>query len=132
MPISFTTYALATGEFKAQYRVPTEEARDLNVPAGHGYIDGRQDIGGTYVDGEDVVARPEQALVISDLDALTVGDLVRIEGIESGSAVRVADYEGVVDDGFIEWTTAEAGTFQILITHFPHKGVAVDATFTNA
>lgn len=132
MPISFTTYELATGEFKAQYLVPTEEARELNVPAGHGYIDGRQDIGSTYVDGTDVVARPEQSLVISDLDALTVGDLVTISGIEPGSAVRVADYEGVVDDGFIEWTSAEAGTFQIFITNFPYQGVAVDATFTNA
>jgi hypothetical protein len=131
MPVSFTTYELATGDFKAQYLVPNEAARDLNVPAGHGYIDGHQDVGGTYVDDTDVVERPEQTLTISDLDSLIVGELVTIAGIEPGSVLRVADYEGVVDDGFIEWTSAEEGTFQIMISRFPYKGVAVDATFTS-
>ena len=132
MSIAFTTYDLATGEFKNGFSVPNAETRDLNVAAGQGYIEGLQNIGASYLLDGEVVARPAMALVSNAGPAMVPHQLLSITNIPPGTRLLGAGLDLIIDDGFVEWTTAVGGRFTFTLLNFPYKNGVIDATFTDA
>jgi hypothetical protein len=129
MTLSFTTVDLATGEFKNGFTVPNEKARDLNVPEGFGYVDGLQEIGSVYLLDGEIVARPDMGLLSNAHDAMAPHELLSITNIPPGTRLYGPELDLVIDDGFVEWTSAVAGRFTFVLIDFPYKNGAVNATF---
>jgi hypothetical protein len=131
MTLSFTTVDLATGEFKNGFTVPNEKARDLNVPEGFGYVDGLQEIGSMYLLDGEIVARPDMPLVTNAHDAMAPHELLSITNIPPGTRLYGPELDEIIEDGFVEWSSAVEGRFMLTLINFPYKNGVIDATFSN-
>lgn len=81
------------------------------------------------IDGA-LVLRP--AMELDFPESVLVDEVWRIEGIPSGAGVSHPDGLITVDDGYVNWSSAVAGTFRFFITCFPYIEREVYVTVTEA
>lgn len=86
-------------------------------------VDGRE----FYIKDGSPEPRPEMALSIQGDAYLAVGEVLRIEGIPVGTDLIYPGGRTKVDDGFIEWSTNEPGSYYFKFSNFPAKEVEVNA-----
>lgn len=78
----------------------------------------------------EVEERPVFAL--SHPGSVLAGAVFRVDDIPAGTTVTGPNFSEVVDDGFIEWTSMEPGTYRIAFENFPYMEHSINAEFTSA
>ncbi len=124
-----TIYNLATGQIEMNVEAPDEAGIVLQTTGREGLaivFDEMFDSMQVYIQNELPVPRPEMPWVGGDV-GLTVGEVFRLDGIPVGSSVRHPGGSAVVNDGFIEWSTNEPGSYLIQVINFPYKEVNFNA-----
>lgn len=71
-----------------------------------------------YVDNGELAERPRMQL---DWHYDKLAETVVVDRIPPGARVETANWEGTVDDGFVAWPVAEAGSYQIAVDCFPYR-----------
>ena len=80
-----------------------------------------------YHNGTAYVVRPDFSLVYSTLEIDTT-ETLNITGIPTGTAVTHPGGVATVNDGYIDWSCVEPGTYEISFINFPYKPVTLNAT----
>lgn len=71
-----------------------------------------------YVADGELVERPSLEL---DWHYDELAETIVVDRIPPGARVETANWEGTVDDGFVAWPVAEAGSYQITVDCFPYR-----------
>lgn len=123
-------YQVATGQIMMTVVAPDEESILLQKH-GREDLDAIMDI---EVDGREFYIhegapkpRPEMGLSVQGEAYLSVGEVLRVEGIPAGTEVVYPGGRATVDDGFIEWSTNEPGNYYFKFFNFPAKEVEINA-----
>ncbi|SUE95808.1 Uncharacterised protein [Ectopseudomonas mendocina] len=80
-----------------------------------------------YIENGSPKPRPDMGVSVQGEAYLSVGEVLRVEGIPSGTDVVYPGGRATVDDGFIEWSTNEPGSYYFKFFNFPAKEVEINA-----
>lgn len=86
-------------------------------------VDGRE----FYIKNGSPRPRPEMSLSLQGDVYLGVNEVLRIESIPAGTEVVYPGGKAIIDDGFIEWSANEPGSYYFKFSNFPLKEVEVNA-----
>ena len=120
-----TIYIKESGEISRTVYVPTVDDLVIQCNDGESYLPGELSPDHYIKDGE-VVQRPTMDLTVSSTE-LEVDEVLRIENIPEGSKVFHPEGELIVDDGYIEWSSVEPGTYLFRFENFPYMEEEVNA-----
>ena len=77
-----------------------------------------------------IVERPVMGVSVTEDQKLGTGQMLRVGGIPVGTRVICPGFDGVVDDGYIEWLSVTEGTYHFMFVNFPYREVEFDAIVT--
>lgn len=80
-----------------------------------------------YIQNGAPVERPEMKLSIKGDVYLDVGEVLKVEDIPKGTEVIYPAGIATVDDGFIEWSAVEPGSYYFKFINFPMKEEEIHA-----
>lgn len=123
-------YKKSTGEILRRCEVPWS-ALMAQLRDGETYILGDADDSKFFIENYQVTPRPLMPIQVAKNEVM-VGEPFRIEGIPSGCKVFYPNGNLVVDDGYIEWSSAVTGRFTFRLKCFPFREVSVYASVTQA
>ncbi|MCA9340018.1 MAG: hypothetical protein KDA17_03860 [Candidatus Saccharibacteria bacterium] len=127
MIAEWTVFDVGTGE--CLFVVSgTEATAQLN---GANYLLGAFSGEDYYYDGAQMQLRPAFDLQPVSL-TITTAQTLTINNIPVGTTVTHPDGSVVVDDGFIEWSATEPGSYEFLFDNFPYIQEVLVATVTSA
>lgn len=86
-------------------------------------LDGRE----FYIENGLPRPRPEMGISVQGEVYLSVGEVLRVDGIPAGTDVVYPGGRAKVDDGYIEWSTNEPGQYYFKFSNFPVKEVEINA-----
>ena len=125
-----TIYDLATGRIEMTVVAPDEEGVKIQIIGKPGlgiYFDNKIDGANFYINEGKVLERPSMSLSLTDEVYLSVGEVIRIEGIPEECDVSHPGGVTQVNDGFVEWSSVEPGDFTLSFSKFPYKEVTINA-----
>lgn len=73
-----------------------------------------------FVSNGEVMPRPEMDLSL-DKSAVAVNEIVTISGVPQGCEVVFDDELHTINDGVMEWSSAVAGSYELLFSFFPFR-----------
>lgn len=121
---NFVVYLESTGEIVrsgmcAEVQLQTHHAGERAMVT-ESLVDGANH----YVQAGSIVERPEMALGYSE-GAVQAGAAVAFTSVPAGSVVRFAGERVVVDDGVLEWSSAEPGRYELRFSCFPYRDAVI-------
>ena len=128
----YVIYDQATGEISRYLSVPATSILS-NVAEGEAYLETESFPNSLveYVSEGVLTPRPTMSLVQSTAGLMTTETLT-ISGIPPGTLVQYPGGEVMVDDGYIDWSSASEGTFNFRFINFPYQEAVLNATVTAA
>lgn len=117
----------ATGRILRSGYCPTTQMT-IQAQSGESVIDSPGDDATQYVVDGAVVDRPTFSLQPNATE-LTPSQTFRVDNIPAGTSVKYPDGDVVIDDGFLEWTSAVEGIYSFTFRNFPYAEEIIYAEF---
>ena len=130
--IEGTIYNRTTGEIYLTAAGSDESILEAQLPLypDSTYLVGEQvDGGGYYLPNGVKTPRPFMGLMVTPPEDHSAGYL-HIDLIPEGTQAIGPNFDTVVNDGYLEWSSVEPGEYQVTLINFPYKHEVVNATFT--
>jgi len=128
--MKFYVYKEATGEILRTGEAPASMVA-MQAEAGQVVAEGEASAKNQWVNYGQLEPRPEMPLIFDDPLTAVEGEYIRVGGIPPDTTCTLPETTTIVDDGYIEWTSLEAGEYYIRLSCFPHKEVLLNATITS-
>jgi hypothetical protein len=128
--ITATVYEKEQGQVLMTVEAPDEETVHLQIqnPSKEEILWGEKIDGQLfYFVAGSVVPRPVFPLEIKNGLTVATGQVIRISKIPIGCTVRYPGGTAVVNDGYIEWSSVTAGTFDFSFSLFPYQEMSLNA-----
>ena len=119
-----------TGQIEYTMQGPDMNSLAAQVTSDNDVMVGEADGATQYIKDGAVVERPTMGVTVTEDQQLGTGQVLRVEGIPAGTRVICPGFDGVVDDGFVEWLSVTEGAHHFLLVNFPYKEVEFDAVVT--
>ncbi|WP_062269498.1 hypothetical protein [Endozoicomonas arenosclerae] len=84
-----------------------------------------------YIEAEEPKDRPLMNLQYEDHE-IDVSEVLRVEGIPTGTTLYYPGGQVQVDDGYIEWSSIEEGSFYFRFINFPYMEAEINAIVRRA
>ena len=134
--ISYIQYKRSDGTIIQAVRTnaPTPPQLEVNDELDVLIVEGSFDATTQYINNGLITDRPEMGISI-DIDTAPIGEYIRITNVPVGAVLHHPS-EGeiyadtVINDGFVEWTSLEPGTFNLSLSKPPMMEEHIDATIT--
>lgn len=132
----FSKYSTVTGEFISTI-VADIAHTSLQCNTGESWLPGAYDAREEFVDLGDpelpIILRPTFSLA-HPASVLPL-QVFRVDGIPAGTQVTYPGPSGdptteIVNDGYIEWSAVEPGTYPFTFENFPYKEITINAVVT--
>jgi hypothetical protein len=120
-----TVYHVDTGAVEMAIDAPDKEGVEAQRRPGVDILMDQALDGATrYVKNGAAAIRP-----VMPITQLKNGRTITFKNIPKGTLVNFPGTKLRVDDGFVQWSTAEGGEYTFRFTNFPYQEVEIDASF---